>query len=363
MASTPQQIYDSLDVDELRQTYGPNIQGIGIGKRRRDGQATEEPCIVVYVHEKLPRAELALRGRQDEILPQEIDGVPIDVEEGRTWEAGRHGPRLSSLPSAGDLGLRAAGLSLRSRLRRMQADQIPIDPGQLLELLELLCGDREPPLTTRHRPIQPGYSCGHPNVTAGTIGVLVSYEGKPALLSNNHVIADTNRASIGDPVWQPGRHDGGGADDSIGPLAAFDPIAFGSQGPNTIEDSAIAQLAVQHLQEIPRGVGAPAGVVPTDILAPEQPAKKVGRTTGLTNGTIRTYPTKGRVQYGDGKVAQYEDLVAYTDISDPGDSGSGIMDGQNRYQSLLFAGSDLVTLGQVMAHIFDRWDLELLPAA
>ena len=76
-------------------------------------------------------------------------------------------------------------------------------------------------LARRIRPVKGGYSIGHRNITAGTIGTCVfemlpkarSFEsGRPSkfyILSNNHVLAKNNLAQIGDPIIQPGTEDGG----------------------------------------------------------------------------------------------------------------------------------------------------------
>jgi hypothetical protein len=60
------------------------------------------------------------------------------------------------------------------------------------------------------RPVPIGVSTGHPDITAGTIGARVKdSDGNIYALTNNHVYADENRASIGDKVLQPGAFDGG----------------------------------------------------------------------------------------------------------------------------------------------------------
>ena len=50
------------------------------------------------------------------------------------------------------------------------------------------------------RPVPIGVSTGHPDITDGA-NVFV--------LSNNHIYADSNSATIGDNVLQPGAYDGG----------------------------------------------------------------------------------------------------------------------------------------------------------
>jgi hypothetical protein len=89
--------------------------------------------------------------------------------------------------------------------------------------------------TKRQRPAPLGYSIGHPAITAGTLGArVVNASQQVFVLSNNHVLANSNDASIGDAALQPGPFDGGVAADQIGTLFAFKPINF-SGGSNTID--------------------------------------------------------------------------------------------------------------------------------
>jgi hypothetical protein len=53
----------------------PNVVGVATGTRTRRGEPTEEACLVVYVERKVPAESLA----SGELLPAEIEGVPVDV--------------------------------------------------------------------------------------------------------------------------------------------------------------------------------------------------------------------------------------------------------------------------------------------
>ncbi len=55
----------------------PNVVGVAPGVRMTHGKPTGERCLVVYVERKIPRTKL----REDEVLPHEIEGVPVDVVE------------------------------------------------------------------------------------------------------------------------------------------------------------------------------------------------------------------------------------------------------------------------------------------
>lgn len=55
----------------------PNILGLGIGYRKRGQVPSEELCLVVLVRRKLPPEQL----NGAELLPRELDGVPLEVFE------------------------------------------------------------------------------------------------------------------------------------------------------------------------------------------------------------------------------------------------------------------------------------------
>jgi len=54
-----------------------NVLGVGVGLRQRGGQRGEQVALVVLVRRKLPPTEL----EPDDIIPNEIEGVPVDVQE------------------------------------------------------------------------------------------------------------------------------------------------------------------------------------------------------------------------------------------------------------------------------------------
>jgi hypothetical protein len=55
----------------------PNVIGVAEGIRTKRGKPTGDRCLVVYVTRKLPKSKL----RASELLPREIDGIPVDVVE------------------------------------------------------------------------------------------------------------------------------------------------------------------------------------------------------------------------------------------------------------------------------------------
>ena len=55
----------------------PNVIGVGVGFRIQDRQHSENIAIIVMVSIKLPASQL----KADELIPTEIEGVPVDVQE------------------------------------------------------------------------------------------------------------------------------------------------------------------------------------------------------------------------------------------------------------------------------------------
>ena len=54
-----------------------NVVGVGVGFCKRGGERTGEVGLVVMVNKKLPAAQLA----PDDLIPSEIEGVPVDIQE------------------------------------------------------------------------------------------------------------------------------------------------------------------------------------------------------------------------------------------------------------------------------------------
>lgn len=70
-------------VQAVKRAYGdqlmrlPNVIGLGIGYRMAHGERTDQVALIVLVSSKLPSTSL----QPEELLPREIEGVPIDVQE------------------------------------------------------------------------------------------------------------------------------------------------------------------------------------------------------------------------------------------------------------------------------------------
>jgi hypothetical protein len=219
--------------------------------------------------------------------------------------------------------------------------------------------------TARARPAPLGYSVGHYAITAGSIGARVTdAAGAVYILSNNHVLANSNAATIGDAIYQPGPYDGGTAADQVATLFRFKPIDF--SGAANQFDAAIAAtsvLDVGNASPTDDGYGAPStqvyGDANGDGLFDNVTAllgvrvQKYGRTTKLTRGAITGINGTVTVCYEVVfifcvKSARFTDqlIIDAAGFSGGGDSGSLIVadDGTARPVGLLFAGSSSQTI-------------------
>ena len=221
-----------------------------------------------------------------------------------------------------------------------------------------LAGAEETSIGPRPAPL--GVSTGHPSTTAGTIGCRVYKDVGGVLLyyalSNNHIYANENRASIGDNVLQPASYDNGqNPRDKIGTLADFQEIVFSTDTANQI-DAAIALCPLRALgKSAPDGSFTPSRTpVPATVgLA----VKKYGRTTGLTHGHVYTVNAYVDVTYDSGTARFVRQIVITPDtFCAGGDSGSLIVteDG-NHPVGLLFAGSTSFIIANPIDLVLDRF--------
>jgi len=207
-------------------------------------------------------------------------------------------------------------------------------------------------------------------LSVGTLGFfLEDKNGKQYLVSNNHVIADENNASVGDSIVQPGTLDLTQMELQqmstitklrnqleIGNLDTW--IDISTSAVNEV-DVAIASLNGDRdeskLSRIGFGseavrFGKPYKLDQNAQIVGDARVYKAGRTTGWTEGEVSAIGVQVGVEYNAG-VAQFKNQIAILPSSDntgpfssPGDSGSGIWNTENELVGLLFAGSPARTL-------------------
>ena len=195
-------------------------------------------------------------------------------------------------------------------------------------------------------PLKIGSSIGHYKITAGTLGGFVRSrdDGSVLILSNNHVLANENKGKKGDSVLQPGDYDGGkNPEDKVGELLRY--VRFKREGTNLV-DCAVSTIdpGVEYDTRTLTGMGKLAGLGDA-ILAEDDAVRKVGRTTGKTEGRVTAFELDNVVVHFDTGLLQFDNQVEIEGAGDTpfslgGDSGSLIVDADRRAVALLFAGVD-----------------------
>jgi hypothetical protein len=200
---------------------------------------------------------------------------------------------------------------------------------------------------TKLLPLRIGCSVGHSRITVGTLGGFVELleRAGPCILSNNHVLADENRASLGDPILQPSLSDGGRSpQDEVAILAKLVPLTAG--GKNLVDAAAaILQENISADFGTLTGQGALQGVR-SEPLEGQERVFKIGRTTGLTQGHVSAFEVDDVwIQYDIGLLGFDRQIeiapVGGSPFSLGGDSGSLVVDESLRAVGLLFAGNDV----------------------
>jgi hypothetical protein len=327
---------EALRATRLELLGRANVVATGVGYKITNGVKTPTLSVVCSVANKVKAVDLPLKDR----VPETMDGIPTDVIQ-----------------------------TGRFRVFAVRTDRV--------------------------RPAPGGVSIGHRDITAGTLGCLVKKNGVIHILSNNHVLANSNSASNGDAILQPGPHDGGKyPDDHIANLTDFVPISFSGGGGDTPSGCGLANGVANLLNGIAGMMGSDArlkaistqatdNLVDAAIAHPlndsdvseeileigtitgtasgelDMAIKKSGRTTEFTTGVIEQVDVTVDVQYGAGQIARFADQLLAGPMSQGGDSGSAVLNNDNQLIGLLFAGSDQSTIVNRIENVFSALNISL----
>jgi hypothetical protein len=314
----------------------PNVVGVGVGYKESKGQPTGEVSVVVLVTRKLPQAALSVQ----DMIPKQVGETRTDVIE----------------------------------VGELRAQQSP---------------------TERWRPAPPGVSLGHYQITTGTFGAVVRdrASGARLILSNNHVLANSNDANFGDPILQPGPADGGTVqEDTLARLERYCPIQFNNepgtcnlaaayarlgnavarllgsehrldvsisrpQASNLVDAAVARPMNEAEIRSDILNIGLVAGVLAPDL---GMAVRKSGRTTGYTTGQITVLESTVTINYGGNRNATFDGQIITTPMSAGGDSGSLLVAADsNQAVGLLFAGSSLSTVYNPIQAVLDCLEVDL----
>lgn len=324
-----------------------NVVGVGVGHKEVGQTRTKQLAVVVFVEKKLPPGDL----KRGNIVPRKIDDVDTDV-----IEVGR------------------------------------------IKMLGYLNDTGDKVRTQKNRPAMPGCSIGHYRVSAGTLGAVVRDRatGERLILSNNHILANGSngydgRAVVGDAILQPGKYDGGSAEERIAKLSRFVPIQRGmaeqqsqcayANGFSVVANAMVRLIRPNYEIKVFKKLDQP-NVVDCALAIPDHPqlisgeiidfgsvrgvteaspgmaVKKSGRTTGVTTGTVTTVGTSLKVEMDNDEMVLFSDQVTTNMRSQGGDSGSLVLTPDNQAVGLLFAGSDKITVFNKIQNVMNALNIE-----
>jgi hypothetical protein len=289
----PHGAYEALSMDGADHTQNlrrivdsKNVVAVGISEKESYGKPTGKLALTFYVEKKVPLNKL----RADEAVPPAL-------------------PEVISGPQAITTDVKVIG---RPR----------------------------PELHVVRNPVQPGNSVGHIKSLGGTLGAFVKRGTQLMMLSNSHVLANSGKAEKGDDIIYPGKYDGGKKPaDLVGKLADFIQFELGGEFVNKV-DCAIASLLESRMKDIKTAIkllGLPKGVI-----KPKRGMKitKFGRTSGRTTGQVLDVNFRTTVTYAGIGAVGFIDQVLCTRYTEPGDSGSLVIDkASGRAVGLHFSGS------------------------
>lgn len=308
-----------------------NIHATGVGIRRKAGKLRRlEFVIKVYVFHKVTGLGKLLPN----ILLKPFHGVDLDIEE---------------LPVMQIRAKKKAAVKATASATTSAHHQ------------------------AHHRPVPGGVEIQPLGASfVGTLGGFVrpvsDQSGTVFLLSNNHVLANTNRLPTGTEIVQPLSSN---ASDVFALLTSFEPIHLASPtnpfpSRNRL-DAAIARVTDQSLIQTASMFGIPNYTPSLKAAVPGMEVTKSGRTTGVTDGLVSAIRVDGvRVNYGTSAaplIGTFDGCIQIDGngtsfFSKSGDSGSFILEkSTGRPVALLFAGQGMTTTACDLTAVCTRFSV------
>ncbi len=207
-----------------------------------------------------------------------------------------------------------------------------------------------------YRPVKGGIQTGNGSGALGTVGCVAkrTADNATVILSNHHVMFALGKG-VGDKMGQPDL-----SESCCCTCGEIGTIAAGSVG--GLVDCAIATVksGIGTIQEI-NTIGAIAG---TTAAIFGETVRKVGRTTGLTTGTVTDINAPASSTEGNNFTNQIRisPIAGVPKFSDHGDSGSVIVNASNQVVGLLWGGATGNTLANNIANVLTAMGITI-PAA
>ncbi len=287
------------EVVEIKQSVEKKIMamkgvtGIDVGYKYKDGRRTSEVSIRIHVAKKLKTVP------KGESIPKEIEGISTDVLQ--------------------DV---------------FEPQWLKVKEDEVIAFADV----------ASYSPLIGGISIGPDRVIGGyvyvgTLGapVIDKTNNKTVMLSNFHVMCVDTTWSVGDIMDQPGRVDGGTIANRVGTLKRSSLSGHVDGAISAIDAGKTTNCQIKDIGNIK---GTASAVL-------NNPVRKRGRTTLLTYGFVDAINATLNVDYGPGlgvktfnnQIGIRPDVSHNPKFSDHGDSGSVVVDANNKVIGLLFAGN------------------------
>jgi hypothetical protein len=290
----------------------PGVVAVDVNYKVTAGEKTGRIAIVVSVKEKKGKRSL----KADELIPEEIDGIPTDVIEE-------------------EIVLHQFALPVEEVAPLVDAASYPTLQGGIS-----IGPCRSVYLTPPEVP-----SAGY-YIFVGTLGAIVKDRstGAAMALTNFHVACVDSTWSVGDTMTQPSRVDGGSC-----PAGKFGSLTRAVLTEH-VDGSVLTIDAGKSWACKIAEIGSVKG---TNTAAVGMAVRKRGRTTGLTYGNVTSTDYTTTIDYGDGlgvhtlknQIKVEVDTSKSVQFGNKGDSGSVVVDGANKVVGLHFAGNTAGTVG------------------
>ncbi len=269
----------------------PGVHAVSLRYKQRNGRPTDDLAICFHTSKKRPNHALP----HGERIPSSMEGFLTDVSE-------------------------------RVQLECCNSDDDEHESGEHTE---------------KHRPLLGGCGITVSSIASepvrngtATLGCIVIYKEKPALLSNRHVLVNRDGYTV---VFQPTPF----SKNLVGKTICASEFSCKHV------DGAIAELNSEvEYQNWILGMGAVKGsykITHEDIQGFGYPVRKYGAHTGLTNGFVKDIKASGTRHDG----WKYEDQILIEPgdgtrrpFARVGDSGSVLMNYQNEVVGLIWGGAN-----------------------
>lgn len=331
-----------------------NVIGVAVGYKESGGVVSDELALVALVPSKKPVAQLA----SNDLIPKNVEGIVTDVYEvgdlraQNTHAKARFRPTIPAGVSVGHQAVTAGTFGAVVRDRNTQERLLLSNNHVLANNNAAAVGDAI---------LQPGIMDGgqHPSDKVATLERFIPLR----------FIEDATEGAGPTPIPTDPNAPGCvgffvALTNLIASLTGSQQRVAVSSGPQSVEiipegrrsraqsltpdnalDAALARpLDPAMFEDVIRHIGVVSG---TNAPALGMTIRKSGRTTELTQGSVTLLNATINITYETqrgARTARFTGQVLSDPISQGGDSGSLVVDAQNRAVGLLFAGSTVASV-------------------